>query len=413
MYEKDAARTKTLSLPGGFKVQIYREITVVTAHLGSPKDEATHAGDRLRVGLIVDWYACQRTWNYWNHILTRISDEGTVRIGLSVFRPGDDHFESVSRVEAGDPEFLEVSPRIRSNHELHQCQVLIINWDAMNGDPDFGSDINLRWLRHRRPELLEWVAQGNILIVEGQATLSVPSQRSYDAVLGEGELRVCGSKNQSYTANQASRSGGQWKLTKTAGESPRLGNVFVAASPKREYRDMFPPCASRFLALFGTDLSWAMVYRGWFSRQSRVLRKPRWDWVDIAVTDRPDKSLLRPNHAILKAAKHGSGIIFVSTMLLAGGNQVHLIKALLGFQNRAPELPTANTRRIRIRDSVLLGLAPLVILLLIETYYGGNYEASYLIRAIALVASVWGMNHVNDWMKDFKPRQIVDDFLGR
>ena len=43
--------------------------------------------------------------------------------------------------------------------EIRSCDVLIINWDSANGDPDFGADFSRRWFEHRRPERLSWVSK--------------------------------------------------------------------------------------------------------------------------------------------------------------------------------------------------------------------------------------------------------------
>ena len=66
--------------------------------------------------------------------------------------------------------------------------VLILNWDVANGDPEFGSHLCQRWLDHRRPELISWVKKGNILLIESQTTLGVPCQAAYDAAVGRKEL---------------------------------------------------------------------------------------------------------------------------------------------------------------------------------------------------------------------------------
>jgi hypothetical protein len=69
-----------------------------------------------------------------------------------------------------------VYPDVFFVKELRAYDVLIVNWDAINGDPSFGSDSALRWSEHRHPEVRWWVSIGGILIIEGQARLSVPTQ---------------------------------------------------------------------------------------------------------------------------------------------------------------------------------------------------------------------------------------------
>jgi hypothetical protein len=76
-----------------------------------------------------------------------------------------------------------------------EAQVLIINWDAINDDLDFGADRSLEWFAQRRSVVRSWVERGGILILEGQACWGVTVQPSYDAVLGPRELLVCGAED--------------------------------------------------------------------------------------------------------------------------------------------------------------------------------------------------------------------------
>lgn len=59
---------------------------------------------------------------------------------------------------------------------LPQADLLILNWDVLNGDPSFGGDVALCWLEHYQYVIRSWVYDGGILIIEGQANqASLPS----------------------------------------------------------------------------------------------------------------------------------------------------------------------------------------------------------------------------------------------
>lgn len=84
-----------------------------------------------------------------------------------------------------------------SSQDLHAINyqsydILIFNWDVANGDATFSSERTQQLLqRHQRHGHLDnFVRNGGILILEAQTSHWRPDQKSYDSVLGEGEVRV-------------------------------------------------------------------------------------------------------------------------------------------------------------------------------------------------------------------------------
>jgi hypothetical protein len=74
---------------------------------------------------------------------------------------------------------------------MHNYDILIINWDAANGDQKFGSDRLLNEIQNNKPKLKDFVKDGGILIVECQSNNWLPSQSAYDAILNSmGSVRV-------------------------------------------------------------------------------------------------------------------------------------------------------------------------------------------------------------------------------
>src|SRR5215217_7113158 len=180
--------------------------------------------------------------------------------------------------------------------ELNQYQVLIVNWDAINGDPSFGSDAALRWSEHRHPEVRWWVqSKGGILIIEGQARLSVPTQAAYDALLGPGQLRVSGPSDPSQAGIEEKRVGKRCRVTGRVGPNtplgPFKGRELSSDQQRRTFVDMFPGAAGDLLLpLAPTDVSgrergWNSLYRGWFTpRLPRPLGRWRLNWVRLVET---------------------------------------------------------------------------------------------------------------------------------
>jgi hypothetical protein len=204
--------------------------------------------------------------------------------------------------------------------------VLIVNWDAANGDPDFGADLTLRWFEHRQPEILLWVRSGGVLIVEGQARLGVPVQRVYDALLGPGEVLVSGPEDGLDPRRDSRRAGKRCQLTARAAASPLFGYLADTLAPSDEPRwgfdDLFPDWAGRVLSPDVRSNDWNVLYRGWFRKNP--LPRGQLKWIPLLVTG---DGFWR--HATLSAAAVGDGAIFASTMFLASTGQDRLVEALL------------------------------------------------------------------------------------
>src|SRR4051794_5507204 len=130
-----------------------------------------------RIGIITDWARSARS-NEWLKLL----DDIRLRFP-----------NKVTAYPLADLIIQLVDPAVpHPLHTIRDQDILIINWDAANGDPDFGAHLALRWIDHRRPEILLWLRQGNVLIIESQATLGIPCAQAYDAAVGKGELPVSG-----------------------------------------------------------------------------------------------------------------------------------------------------------------------------------------------------------------------------
>jgi hypothetical protein len=59
------------------------------------------------------------------------------------------------------------------------CDIILISWDAINGDPVFGSDISLKFFKHYRPRFIKWINEGGIIVVEAQTADLRLVQKAY------------------------------------------------------------------------------------------------------------------------------------------------------------------------------------------------------------------------------------------
>lgn len=275
---------------------------------------------RLRVLVLGDRKDRARA-NYWPQMLERLRSDIQLEWRC----------RSVSDDLRGDLKWQS-----RTTLELLQdAEVLIVNWDSINGDPDFGAHITCDWCAHRRNNILGWVFDGGVLLIEGQANLGIPAQSAYDSILGFSELSTCGAEDPLNPIKQELRVGKSVKLSRQAKNSrlfellPRVLSVQGGAN----HDDMFPRgTAGRLVARFLRRGQWPLLYRGWF--QPHPFRRTRFHWIPLVKTE--GRSF---NHPTLMVAQYGTGAIFASTMLLASSNQPGLVEAILETHNHTNLLP--------------------------------------------------------------------------
>jgi hypothetical protein len=96
------------------------------------------------------------------------------------------------------PEILSISDSnglVRSNPDAEQVRIdladiVIVNWDASNGDYSCGSDDVYLYFLTRKDRRTAFLANGGILLCEFQSGKGVLHQGAYNVIFGEGEVTV-------------------------------------------------------------------------------------------------------------------------------------------------------------------------------------------------------------------------------
>ena len=280
----------------------------------------------VRVGVLVDWERAART-NAWTDLLK--SSQDRVRTEVRSYAIAD----------------LIVEPQKDGNagaglNSIDDKDVLIVNWDAANGDPEFGAHLTLNWLANRQSEILTWVHKGGILVIESQTVFGAPCSEAYDALVGAEELPTSGLSDPATPAGARDRVGDCCKKTKYFPRSNGFELVGkVSASHGLRFEDLFPKTGRAILAMEFDNLDWTTIlYRGWFRRTFSFTKK--FTWVSLLVTaGQGHKWPFR--HTTMKVAKIGDGAIFASTMMIAASKQTNLAVAILRCANgKTGHLPT-------------------------------------------------------------------------
>ena len=287
--------------------------------------------DVVKIGIIGDWARSSRG-NVWRELLSSVQEITQQTFTITDFPIAD----------------LIVQPPDRSGlQDIRRQDVLIINWDAINGDPDFGSHLALRWIEHRYRELLIWARKGRLLILESQATLGVPSQAAYDAALGKGETPVSGPENFDEPLSAAERMGARCRKTKKFPTRNGFGDVKgeITCSRVIEHTDWFPGHSHTLLTedLKGLDEG-RQLYRGWF-RRTLFRRSLKW----VSILETADRPFLR-QHSTMQVAKVDEGAIFATTINLSMTRQTKLVAAIMRCSHGATShLPTPDSHIDRVR----------------------------------------------------------------
>jgi hypothetical protein len=275
---------------------------------------------KTKIGVVVDWERGKRH-NGWEALIRKLDTDNLFPSEVTSYPLAD--------LIVADP-----SRDLNIGFFVQDLDVLIINWDAANGDPEFGSHLTLRWLEHRRPEILLWIRDGKILIIESQTVLSVPDQNAYDALAGTGELPVCGPEDPQNPLKQTSRMGGQCQKTRHAPSSngfENLDKLESNAKPDLSHETLFPGYSARLLTRHINDTKWnKILYRGWFRRVFPGMRSLPW----VSIIKTTDRRGFLKNHSTMQVAKVGEGAIFATTMFLATTDQRKLVLAMLNCANK-------------------------------------------------------------------------------
>jgi len=281
---------------------------------------------KARVVVIVDWPHRQRRVG-WSDALRSAERQGKVQVlngGPTLVSLAAE----TSKVEAGP------SPAVPWVWPERQFDILIVNWDAANSDPWYGSHLTLECLRHFRSDILAWVETGGVLVLDGQTAAHRPVQEAYDAVLGSGELRL----DKMYDIMERRRFhdllGYQLQLDAGNRDHPLIaglsGDNFCARLEERDELAQSIYSVAPIAAEQAESASQGPLYRGWFKKRPQAIAS-RLRWRTLAWSKRETHPKRRP---ILLCAPHGKGAIVASTMMLGYCVPPRFVSNLFGLVDK-------------------------------------------------------------------------------
>ena len=296
-------------------------------------------GRRLRVVILIDRArASRRRRCFWGDILKSPSYDLRHRIKLHLLSISDD----LNRKR--NPALTLFSP--------DKTDVIVVNWDAINGDPVYGSDRSFCFLQHYRPDMLDWLSQGGLIIVESQGASWSPVQMSYDCITSmfdNSSVVVCSD---------------MWTLGDRAGLHPAssknplvsgLQDADLELSPSGLWarKPWFPRkyLEANIQSLRNARRHQQYLYRGWFTKWTD-------DWTPVVapvghellppntsgetgvnVSEQYAIALYRPVHRAGQSGRPASdtGFVVLTTMFIASSELLHFVANIFTLPDRHSE----------------------------------------------------------------------------
>lgn len=194
--------------------------------------------------------------------------------------------------------------------DLSKYDLLCISWDVLNGVLLHRSDVTQRWFIERADRIDSFLNAGGVLIVEAQCIKWKPFQQAYDAIVGEGAVRVY---------DETLEWSNQGKVNARLRDHPLLSELpdDVYSDPAASLPDIWHPTGVATRKTEETTYK-TKLYNGWFTRYTN-------DFLPLLM-DRSGK------HPILLCRAKGQGFAIISTMFIASGQCQALLRNCLRFK---------------------------------------------------------------------------------
>jgi hypothetical protein len=268
----------------------------------------------------------------------------------------------LSNTDIAKPQVYSIAEFPRSDEIFKDTALLIVNWDAANGDSLYRGDDTLTYLATRgRVPIERFLNAGGVLLIESQTAQSRPVQESYDAIFDAREITVGKVEKDEFAA------GTEAHILNSARNHP-IVEIFDSASitfdsTVRDDANLFVNVPEEIRArpgytgLRGSDGNISKkLWFGWFTKWSV-------DWMPLFYV-RVGKNERYP---VLLTKAYEGGLIVLSTMWLSVAQ--HPLSSRIAEVALSPELLAAAVkvqsrarRRRRLGDS-LVGFIVLIALL--------------------------------------------------
>jgi hypothetical protein len=288
-------------------------------------------GRRLNIVVLVDRSRrSRRRQCFWRFVLRSSAHDFRHRFKFRLLSIAD------QLAKGRNPATLLFSPE--------RTDIIIVNWDAINGDPVYGSDLAYRFMEHYSPDMCEWLTQGGVVIVESQGASWSSSDSAYSCFTRMFEGSRVRLRSEMWTlGDSAIVHEAQTENALVSGLEPDA--LKLAPGGLWARRSWFPRhlLRSDVQSLRFARRHQQLLYRGWFDEWSddwKSILAP--DVVDVAGpvqagSGRRAIALYRKVHRPKESGRPipDTGYVVLTTMFLASAELYGLISNLLGLATQA------------------------------------------------------------------------------
>lgn len=265
---------------------------------------------KINICIVVDRKKLnKRRYCYWEDVL----DEITQKLLY-------DHIEVNYDIRSIADEFEEKRGIPFDIFEEGKYDIIIFNWNSLNGDPQFNADKTLHLVKgFQQEEISTWVGNRNILMVEAQTRFGKLSQEAYDAILGDNELKVGGTKK-SYGVSVI--------CNKKYQNHPIIKNLKFVLESKGTYFNKSAYPSNLNAERYKIDTPSDKIHVGYF--ELKDYKRSSWKPLLLSKDRKNRKPTMLIKYQMGKERKK-CGAYIVTSMFLASSDQKKLIESIIRF----------------------------------------------------------------------------------
>jgi hypothetical protein len=294
-------------------------------------------GRKVRVVVLVDrMRASRRRRCFWRYVFRSPNQDLRQRVRLQL-------------VSIADELERKRNPAIKL-FSSEETDLIVVNWDAINGDPAYGSDRSYNFLYHYRPDMLAWLSQGGLLLVESQGASWSLTQDPYSCITSmfggssvhvSSDIWTLGDRASPYPNNSKDplvsglqdadlqlTPGGLWARKSWFPRKILRGDIQSIRFARRHQQHLYRGCFD----------AWSSDWRPVI--MPRVMGQALDDTLDSSTaTERPSQAIAvyRAVHEAKEDGKSASdnGFVVLTTMFIASSELFCLIENVLSLPDRS------------------------------------------------------------------------------
>lgn len=246
--------------------------------------------------------------------------------------------------------------------DKNKTDIIILNWDSINGDPIYGSDKTYQFFNHYKSDLLRWVKDGGIIVLEAQTVAWKLLQESYGIFTENTLIRTTKKKIRGKHANVNKKLRNKHPILKGLSEKIELPE----ALPRRNW---FP------LNNEVVSIDEERLYQGWFEKYPR-------GWEPLIFSENSKKKPIMLCRILEKKGSTNVGGYIITTMYIGALGSDQLVNNILNFPNNLKTyyIEKENDKKIRrgmYQKAISILISLFILLLFLYQFLTQNFSDEF------------------------------------